>query len=219
MKKVTSSLLALVVVGLILQTATADFPGDTMEAAIHELQSEWALIKYGMPNDQQKARFKTLSKRAHAVSERYFGQADPLIWEAIILSSYADTGGGLKALKAVKKARKLLQVAESIDPFALDGSIYTTLGSLYYQVPAWPIAFGSDRKARQYLEKAVQINPKDIDANYFYGGFLIKKGEYEQAVEMLETALAAKPRPGRPVADAGRRQEIRAALVKAQSRL
>ena len=119
----------------------------------------------------------------------------------------------------VKGAKALLEREKQIDPTALDGAIYTSLGSLYYKVPGWPIGFGNDKKAREYLQTARRINPDGIDPNYFYGDFLIESGEYSKAIPILEQALKAPERPDRPIADAGRRREIRTALAKAREKL
>lgn len=219
MNTITQSLLAILTAVAVLQVPGIARAADTLEDAIKELEREWAVAKYEVPKAEQKERFTALSVRAHEVSRRFAGHPEPLVWEAIILSSEADAGGGLHALKAVKEARGLLLAAESMNPTALDGSVYTTLGSLYYQVPGWPISFGSDRKARAYLEKALELNPGGIDPNYFYGEFLIKQGEYQKAVAVLQAALVAEPRPDRPIADAGRRKEIEEALSKARAKL
>jgi len=96
----------------------------------------------------------------------------------------------------------------------LGGSAYTSLGSLYYQVPGWPIGFGDDKKAQEYLKKALAVNPDGIDANYFYGDYLFRKGEYAEAARWLNKAMQAPPRPGRKVADEGRRREIDELLDK-----
>ena len=56
--------------------------------------------------------------------------------------------GGLGALSMVRKARDLLLDAEKIDPSTLQGSVYASLGSLYYQVPGWPVGFGDKKKER-----------------------------------------------------------------------
>ena len=141
-----------------------------------------------------------------------------MVWEAIILSSYAKFAGGLSALSKAKAARDLLERAEKIDPAALNGSIYTSLGSLYYKVPRWPIGFGDKKKARAYLEKALQINPDGIDPNYFYGDFLLEQGEYAKARTYLEKALASPPRNGREDADQGRRTEVEQDLEKANQK-
>ena len=95
-----------------------------------------------------------------------------------------------------------------IDPMALNGSAYTSLGALYYQVPSWPIAFGSSKKARRFLEKAIEINPNGIDSNYFYGDFLMGEKDYVSARLALKKAMEAPARPGRELADSGRRAEI-----------
>jgi hypothetical protein len=47
----------------------------------------------------------------------------------------------------VKQARKDFEAAIALDKTALAGSAYTSLGSLYYQVPSWPPGFGSNKKA------------------------------------------------------------------------
>jgi tetratricopeptide (TPR) repeat protein len=186
---------------------------------VEELQHEWARIKYQTPEHKRADAFEALAHKAEEVSAQNVGKAEPLVWEAIILSSEAGEEGGLGALSLVKKAKGLLEQAEKIKPDALHGSIYTSLGSLYYQVPGWPVGFGNDDKAREYLLKALKINPSGIDPNYFYGDFLMDQKDYKGAVKAFEKALAAPPRPNRQVADAGRRHEVEAALVKAREKL
>ncbi|MFW5386410.1 MULTISPECIES: hypothetical protein [unclassified Yersinia (in: enterobacteria)] len=47
----------------------------------------------------------------------------------------------------VKDAKVKLELAIKLDANALDGSAYTSLGTLYYQVPGWPIGFGDKKQA------------------------------------------------------------------------
>lgn len=49
----------------------------------------------------------------------------------------------------MKEAKVLLEQVIEKAPETLDGSAYTSLGSLYYQVPGWPIGFGDDDKAEK----------------------------------------------------------------------
>jgi tetratricopeptide (TPR) repeat protein len=88
------------------------------------------------------------------------------------------------------------------------------LGSLYYQVPPWPIAYGDNDKAKDMLVKGLEINPDGIDANYFYGEFLFKAGQLNKATEFLKKGLLADPREGREIADEGRKKEINDLLKK-----
>jgi len=180
---------------------------------VRALQNEWADIKYRKPAAEQEKLFATLTKSADAVRAKYAGRAEPQIWYGIIIASYAGARGGLGALSLAKDAKHAFEQALEIDPKALDGSAYTSLGSLYYQVPGWPIGFGSDDKARELLEKALAINPDGIDSNYFYGDFLYRKGDRDGARRALTKALKAPPRPERALADDGRRKEIEALLA------
>jgi tetratricopeptide (TPR) repeat protein len=178
------------------------------------LSESWAKIKYQMPENERVKALEALNEQAKVLVESHPGEAEPLVWQAIILSTTAGEKGGLGALSLVNQAKKLLERAEAIDPEVLQGSVYTSLGSLYYQVPGWPIGFGDDDKAEHYLKKALAVNPDGIDPNYFYGDFLLREKAYKEAAAAFERALAAPPRKDRPVADAGRRAEIEAALVK-----
>ncbi len=209
--------LALCLLGTAL-LAVPVYADDKVDPAIVKLQHDWAHVNYQIPDAQQEAALKTLSEEAHQVSAANPGAAEPMIWEAIILSTYAKAKGGLGALKLAEKSRDLLLAAEKINPNALNGSIYTSLGSLYYKVPGWPIGFGDKKKAREYLEKALQLNPTGIDPNYFYADFLSGQGEYAKAVEYYKKALAAPARPGREDADAGRRQDVEEGLKAAEKK-
>lgn len=178
------------------------------------LQQSWAHIKYQSPPASQEAQFAQLRSEAEQVAARNPSNADVLIWYAIIESTYAGAKGGLGALKYAKSARATLERAVATDPEALGGSAYTSLGSLYYQVPGWPIGFGDDARAQDNLKKGLAINPDGIDANFFYGDYLLRKGDAANAERYLRHALQAAPRPGRKLADDGRRGEIAQLLEK-----
>lgn len=184
-----------------------------LEEDVSALQIEWARIKYERPAAEQEKAFAELAKSADVVRGKYAGRAEPQIWYGIIAASYAGARGGLGALSLAKDAKKALEQALEIDPKALGGSAYTSLGSLYYQVPGWPIGFGNDDKAREMLDKALALNPDGIDPNYFMGDFLYRKGDYAAARQVLNKALKAPARPGRALADEGRRKEIESLLA------
>jgi tetratricopeptide (TPR) repeat protein len=108
--------------------------------------------------------------------------------------------------------------AVDIDPTALDGSAYTSLGTLYYKVPGFPLGFGDHDKAEHMLQKALKQNPNGIDPNYFYAEFLFEEERYPEALQYLDKASKAAPRPGREVADKGRRAEIAALAAKVKAK-
>jgi len=218
MKKMNAwfAILVLAMTGIFGSAAMAD---EKLDAEIATLQHDWAKANYQASKDAQQDTFKNLADAASKVSASHPGAAESMIWEAIILSGYAKAKGGIGALKIAEKARDLLLAAEKINPLALQGSAYTTLGSLHYKVPGWPIGFGDKKKARTYLEKALQINPTGIDPNYFYADFLSEQGEYAKAMEYYKKALAAPARAGREDADAGRKQDIEVGMKALEKKL
>lgn len=192
---------------------------DSGQQMLGHLQTRWAEIRYDLPEKQREAAFAGLAKEAEQALAREPKAAELLIWRGIIFSTWAGAKGGLGALDLVKQARASLEQALAVDPKALDGSAYTSLGSLYYQVPGWPIGFGDDDKAEAMLKQALALNPKGIDPNYFYGDYLLRQKRYAEARAALETALQAPDRPGRELADKGRREEARALLAEVSKKL
>jgi len=207
---------SIMLLGLFSATALAQDAG--LNSGIVEIQHAWAHVHYQLPKDQQNAAYPHVEEMADALITRYPGHAEPLVWKAIVLSTHAGAKGGLGALSMVREARDFLEQAEKIDPDTLDGSIYTSLGSLYYQVPGWPLGFGDDKKAESFLKKALAINPTGIDPNYFYGDYLYRKDRYPEALSYLDKAMHAPPRPDRPVADQGRREEIQIIIARIQDK-
>jgi tetratricopeptide (TPR) repeat protein len=189
-------------------------------AELLSIQQAWARVNYETPaGDARQQAFAALETRAEKFVAQYPGRAEPLIWEGIIESSYAGAKGGLGALGLAKEARASLEAALKLDANALDGSAYTSLGTLYAKVPGFPVGFGDDAKARKMLRRALELNPNGIDPNYFYGEFLYEEGEYAQALQYLDKAAKAAPRAGRELADKGRRAEIAALTAKVKAKL
>ncbi len=192
---------------------------EKLDNEIAQIQHDWAKANYKTPKDAQESSFKSLTEQAHQITINSANAPEAMVWEAITLSGYAKAKGGIGALKFAEKSRDLLLAVEKSNPTTLQGSAYTSLGSLYYKVPSWPIGFGDKKKARAYLEKALQINPTGIDPNYFYADFLSSQGEYVKAVEYYKKALAAPARPVREDADTGRRKEAEEGLRIAEGKL
>lgn len=206
-----------------LMTAwTAAFPvavhAAPVDDAVVEIQHDWEVIRYQSPAAEREKRFEALAAKARKVSETYAGRPEPLVWEGIVVSSWAGEKGGLGALGLVKQAKALYESAIAIDGNALDGSAYNSLGVLYYKVPGWPVGFGDKAKAKELLLKALALNPKGIDPNFFYGDYLLETKQPEQAIAYLDRALQAPARPGRQISDSGRREEARALLDKAKAK-
>ncbi|MDY0106557.1 MAG: hypothetical protein RBS27_07790 [Giesbergeria sp.] len=186
----------------------------TADEIIAPVQARWAEIKYRLPAKEQPERYHELAEQAHRISKAHPNHAPALIWEGIVLSSEAGAKGGLGGLSLAKDARALLEESLKLDENALNGSAYTSLATLYAKVPGWPLGFGDEEQAERLFLKALVLNPEGIDPNFFYGEYLYDNGHLQDAKVYLEKALAAAPRPGRELADAGRREEARALLAR-----
>jgi tetratricopeptide (TPR) repeat protein len=186
----------------------------TTEELIRPLQERWAEIKYRLPEKQQAEQYRVLVEQAQQLVARHPNVPELLIWEGIVLSSEAGAKGGLGALSLAKEARERLDRAVQLNDQALNGSAYTSLATLYAKVPGWPIGFGDKALAEEYFKKSLAINPAGIDPNFFYGEYLAEHDRLAEARQHLEMALKAQPRPGRELADNGRRQEIKALLER-----
>lgn len=189
-----------------------------VDAAV-PLQQRWDQITYVLTEKDREAAYASLIEQTRSASEAQPQCAQLWIWDGIARSTYAGAAGGLGALKSIRDAKKSLEKAIALDDTALAGAARTSLGSLYYQAPGWPLSFGNKKLAEQNLLLALGIAPDDIDANYFYGDYLFTQKKYPQAQTALNKALAAPPRPDRPLADQGRRDEILRLLDKVAAKL
>lgn len=192
----------------------------SMDAELRHIELEWARIKYQVKGeDAQESQMRSLAEEAAKIVERHPDRAEPLIWDGVVVSSEAGLAGPFSALGLAKQAREMFEKAGRLDFRALDGAVPTSLGALYYMVPGFPLGFGDNDKARDYLRQGVEISPIGLDSNYFYGDFLFREGEYGQAALILERGLSAPVDPERPVWDAGRRAEIQTLLDKVEKKL
>lgn len=198
---------------LTLAFSTSLFAANADEV-IRPIQEQWAEIKYRQPENKQAELYRELAVKTHKLAEANPYLAEVLIWEGIIVSSEAGARGGLGALSLAKEARQLLEESLKLNEGALNGSAYTSLATLYAKVPMWPIGFGDKKKAEELFKKSLAINPTGIDPNFFYGEYLVDQDRVAEGRTYLEAALKAPPRPGRELADKGRRQEIQALLNK-----
>jgi tetratricopeptide (TPR) repeat protein len=216
MKKITQA----IVIFAFLITLKPLTQAESVQDSVSHLQKQWAQINYQVPTKAEKIKaFRILEESAQSFIDEHPTRAELKIWKAIILSSDAGVVNGLSSLGMLTQAKKLLLESIEVDANALSGSAYTSLASLYYQSPRWPVSFGNKKKAQNYFSKALQINPMGIDPNYFYGDFLYQKKDYAESQVYLNKALLAQPRLGRELADEGRRQEIRAVLAKVSDKL
>ncbi len=185
-------------------------------ADFDDLGRAWAHVNYEIKDPHaEAAAARDLAAQAEAMAKKNPGRAEPLAWQALALLCEADARHNFSSLQLVGHAHTLLERAAALDPNALGpGVIYANLGSLYAELPGFPVSFGDARKARAYLDKALAASPTGLDSNYFHGDFLYREGQPADAIQALEKALQAPSRPGHALADRGRKWEAGQLLGK-----
>jgi hypothetical protein len=109
-----------------------------MDIAVTRVQQEWERIKYQTRDPRaQHAQIEVLARDAAAVTARYPGRAEPLIWQGIAESEHAAMSSGLSALSDAKASRRTFEMAYKLDRTALEAGAATSLGTLYYRVPGF----------------------------------------------------------------------------------
>jgi len=216
----TPRVLVAALFGLALVAGSPAWADSRLDAQLEGLGRAWAHVNYEIsdPHAEILAAQK-LEAEAQALARQNPSRAEPLAWLALAQLCEADARHNLSSLQLAGSARKLLEQAARIDPNAIGpGVIYANLGSLYAQVPGFPLSFGDKGKARVYFEKALAANPDGLDTNYFYGDFLYRQGLVSKAMEALGKALSAPLRQGRALADRGRKWEASQLLAQIQQK-
>lgn len=190
---------------------------ETLDNSMRAVESEWASIYYDHQNKDKAAKYGKLLAKANQLSVQFPKSPEALFWRAVIMATAAEHQDGFTALQSVNQAKTLLEEAININPKTANGSAYVTLGTLYYMMPEWPIAFGDKDKAEELYKAALKINPGGIDANYFYGDFLLSKNQPETAQQYLEKALAIPSRKEQLFADNQLKLEVKQLLSNAKS--
>lgn len=191
---------------------------EDMRTSLSIIESEWVHAYYKTSKNQQDSAFSELEKKTEALCIQYPNESEPLFWKAVIIASHAELQDGFTALKSVNTAKDLLIEAIKRNPTTANGSAYVTLGTLYYMVPRWPIGFGDYEKAEQMFKAALKINPNAIDANYFYGDFLLSTNKPKEAQIFFENATKLSARHKQSFADQKLQEEAKLALMNTKDR-
>lgn len=191
---------------------SAPASGAEIGAETLSLPDAWAEAAYATPAEDRLATFTKLAERARKTTDE--NSADALIWKGICLGSLAGERRSIGSLKVAREARGALLASIKLDDRAMEGAAHVSLGAMYYRLPPWPVSFGSKKKARRALKRALEISPTSMDANYFMADFLFTVGETSTARSHVETGLSAPIRPGRELADRGRQEELMRLLEK-----
>lgn len=177
-----------------------------------------AEINISNNEDEKEAQYRTLLD--NAVAYRDANKEEPEAWIASALARMSLARyEGMSALGAMKTARKELEQAISLDQQALNGYGPALLGRLYLVMLGWPISFGSDKKAKKYIDEATAISDSSIENIYYQGLYLVEKKKFREAKDFLLKAKAMPDYSNRPIWSASVKKSIGEALANVEQKL
>lgn len=110
-------------------------------------------------------------------------------WTAINMALYGQTAGILKMAFSLNEIQDLLKASLADDPAYAWGGAYRLLGTIQWKLPG--VFGGSDRRAREYFERAVAIAPDEPLQRLFLARLLREKfDDAPGADQVLKQALA-----------------------------
>ncbi|PAU76618.1 TRAP transporter TatT component family protein [Halomonas salipaludis] len=184
------------------------------QSEVESLKSEWESATTELRGSERRDALSRLADQAEALAGRHANQAEVLVWQGIILASYARERSGLGALGSARSARDALERAVELDPQGGNGSAYVTLGALYDRAPGRPLGFGNSNTAEQMFQRALEIRPDGIDVNFYYAAFLHEEGRLDEAREHAQRAVEGEARADREASDEALRVEARTLLSR-----
>lgn len=121
---------------------------------------DWADFPH---KDEERAAIANVGiEAARRVIERTPTNAAAHYWLGMNLGQLARTKS-LGALKLVREMEEELSRARTLDEHVDFAGPDRSLGLLYRDAPGWPTSIGSKKKAREHLERAVQLHPEFPD--------------------------------------------------------
>jgi tetratricopeptide (TPR) repeat protein len=152
---------------------------------------DWAEIARN--DDERAAVAQTGTDAMRRLISRSPTNAAAHYWLGMNLGELARTKS-LGALKLVREMEEEFQRARELDEHIDFAGPDRSLGLLYRDAPGWPASIGSKKKAREHLERAVQLHPESPDNQLALLESYEDWGErqsFERQLQITEKALAA----------------------------
>jgi tetratricopeptide (TPR) repeat protein len=112
-------------------------------------------------------------------------------WLAVNYGSFGQEKGIMQSLALIQPMKERAERAAEIDGSYFYGGPYRVLGRLYHKAPGFPFSIGNNKKAIEYLEKAVELGPKFYLNRLFLAEAYLSNRDRQKAREQLEWILAA----------------------------
>lgn len=125
---------------------------------------------------------------AEAATEHLPNSPHPHFWQASLMGRIGQTRGILSSLFMVRPMKDALERALELDEQYADA--HWVLSQLYHQAPGFPVSIGSKKSALQYAERAVELDPDNLEYLLQLSVALEYNGRKNEAITILDDLLA-----------------------------
>ena len=214
----TSTLNRLASVYLVTQLFVTTVTAQSLPNTVQEMRAELDVVNFDLADDDMRVkRLEMLLPHSEALAKENPSNAGFQMMAGFYNAQYAGYAGGIGALKYAKAARSYLEQSVNIDPQLHGASAHVVLGTLYAQVPGWPIGFGdkkgdaisSPQISRDYL--TLQLRDKPYEA--FFVMFLDSKHRVIYHQELFRGTIDSASVPVREVVKEALKHNAAALIV------
>ncbi|HSB12465.1 MAG TPA: TRAP transporter TatT component family protein [Blastocatellia bacterium] len=114
-------------------------------------------------------------------------------WLGVNLALFAETTGGIRGARALRRARLELEEAAAINETYHDAGPLRVLGRLAHKAPR--ILGGSVKRSREFFDRALRIAPSNSVTLIYAVDLALETGESDRAASLLHHVLDAPVDP------------------------
>ncbi len=133
-------------------------------------------------------------------------------WLSVNYGSYGQEKGIMQSLALITPIKTAAERTIEIDESYFYGGPWRVLGRLYHKAPGFPFSIGSNKKAIECLEKAVEFGPRFFLNHLFLAEVYISNRDKTKAKEHLEWILETPPNENHEIEDEGYKREAKSLL-------
>lgn len=138
-------------------------------------------------DDDKLEVFETGKAYAETAVEFLPTSPHPHFWQAALTGRIGQTRGILSSLFMVRPMKDALDQALELDENYADA--HWALSQLYHQAPGFPLSIGSKKSALQHAERAIELDPGNLDYQLQLALALEYNGRKDEAISVLESLL------------------------------
>ncbi len=135
-------------------------------------------------------------------------------WLSVNSGSYGQEKGIMQSLAMISPIKAAAEKALELDENYFYGGPHRVLGRLYHKAPGFPFSIGSNKKAIEHLEKAVNLGPKFFLNRLFLAEAYISNRDNAKAREHLKWILDTPANQQHEREDEGYKREAKALIEK-----